>query len=409
MGPHGQFLPPLDGAKANLSLCIPFCEKNPEIYQDKNFKISQVSQSDADSCTFADADSISDIFLMEWDDIKLLYNTNNMQAYLIDWSDLEDKNTDKPLVGAVIRGVLMRKFTENNLLELPKKYSDLKNVFSKINADKFSPHSKYNMAIEMPEGEISPFRPIYNLSKIEIGVLKAYIEEMQEKSFITPLKSPAKAPMMFVKKKNGGLCFCVDYQCFNARTTTNKHPWPLIQMVLNMLRGAKLFTKIDIIAAYHAICIRAGDEWKIAFCYQYGHFQYRVVLFGLVNVPALFQALINLALCEFLDNFEVAYLDDIVIYSQTEEEHILHVQKVLQKLALFVKLSKCVFRVVKIKCLGFLVSMNDILMDLAQVNSVFLWLVPSLFWGVQVFLRFANFCRQFIEGFSRVRAVLWIY
>lgn len=130
---------------------------------------------------------------------------------------MKDGGTKEPLIGAVIRGVLVAKFTKedlkikSNTVELPVEYSDFADVFSKTNADKLPPHSQHNMAIETEEGKIPPFGPTYNLSKIEMGVLKAYVEDMVEKSFITLSKSLSGAPVMFVKKKNRGLHLCVDY------------------------------------------------------------------------------------------------------------------------------------------------------------------------------------------------------
>ena len=152
------------------------------------------------------------------------------------------------------------------------------------------------------------------------------------KGWITPSTSPAGAPILFVPKKDGTLRLCVDYRGLNAVTVKNRYPLPLITEILDRLVGAKFYTKLDLRDAYHRIRIRVGDEWKTAFRTRYGHFEYRVMPFGLTNAPATFQAYINTAMHGLLDEFCIVYLDDILIYSETEEEHRQHVCAVLERL-----------------------------------------------------------------------------
>ena len=158
--------------------------------------------------------------------------------------------------------------------------------------------------------------------------------------------------------------------------------------------GAKHYTIFDIIAAYNALCIQIGDKWKTAFKYCYRHLKYQVVLFGLVNASATFQAYINLALHKFIDIFVLAYLNNIVVYFEKEKNHTGYVRLVLQKLRqynLYVKLSKYVFDTEEIKFLRFIVSQFSISMDFAKLNTIVTWLVPESFQNIQVFLEFANF------------------
>src|SRR5205814_3307007 len=131
----------------------------------------------------------------------------------------------------------------------------------------------------------------------------------------------------------GSLRLCVDYRGLNRVTIKNRYPLPLISEMLDRLRSGKVFTKIDLRGAYNLVRIRPGDEWKTAFRTRYGHFEYSVMPFGLTNAPATFQALINDTLREYLDDFVVAYLDDILIYTKgTLAEHQKQVRKVLRKL-----------------------------------------------------------------------------
>lgn len=183
------------------------------------------------------------------------------------------------------------------------------------------------------------------LSQNELEVVRNYIRTALDKGWIRPPKSPAGAPILFAPKKDGSLRLCVDYRGLNEITLRNRYPLPLVGEIMDRLSGARVFTQLDLRDAYHRIRIRAGDEWKTAFRTRYGHFEYQVMPFGLANAPATFQSYINRALSDLLDTCCVVYLDDILIYSRSEEEHVHHVRMVLdrlQKYHLYCKLSKCV-------------------------------------------------------------------
>jgi hypothetical protein len=162
---------------------------------------------------------------------------------------------------------------------------------------------------------------------------------------------------------------------------------------------------VDIRDAYHRIRIRKSDQWKTAFRTRYGQFEYTVMPFGLTNAPATFQAYINRALTGLIDDFCVVYLDDILIYSQTREEHTSHILQVLDRLEqshLFVKQSKCVFYQDRVDFLGFIIDREGISMDPDRVQAVQEWPTPESVHDIQVFLGFANFYRRFISGYSRI-------
>ena len=205
-------------------------------------------------------------------------------------------------------------------ISIPDEYRDLERAFSEEEANKLPEHGRHDHRINTGESEPG-FGPLYNLSVDELGVLREYIRDNLAKGFIRPSTSPAGAPILFVKKKDGTLRLCVDYRGLNRITTKNRYPLPLISEALDRLSGAKYFTKLDIRLAYNLIRIKKGDEWKTAFRTRYGHFKYYVMPFGLSNAPATFQAHINEVLRDYLDIFCIAYLDDILIYSDTLEEH----------------------------------------------------------------------------------------
>ncbi|EDN04910.1 hypothetical protein HCAG_08572 [Histoplasma mississippiense (nom. inval.)] len=294
--------------------------------------------------------------------------------------------------------------TEPNI---PDDYKDYLDVFREDIPD--AEHAPHDHAIDLKPGKEPPYRPIYNLSPQELSVLREYIEKALEKNWIRPSKSPAGAPVLFAPKKDGTLRLCVDYRGLNEITVKNRYPLPLISEILDRLAGAKIYTQLDLRDAYHRIRIRAGDEWKTAFRTRYGHFEYLVLPFGLTNAPATFQSYINKALSDILDVYCVAYLDDIVIYSNTLDEHVAHVKNVLERLRrwrLYVKLSKCTFHATEIGFLGFVITTQGITVEKRRVDTILDWPEPRTINELQTFLGFVNFYRRFIYKFSIITAPL---
>ncbi len=175
------------------------------------------------------------------------------------------------------------------------------------------------------------------------------------------------------------------------------------------LQGASFFTKLDLRNAYYLVRIREGDEWKTTFNTPRGHFEYLVMPFGLSNAPAVFQALVNDVLRDMVDQFIYVYLDDILIFSRSLQEHVQHVRVVLQRLlenGLFVKAEKCVFHAQSVPFLGYIVSSEGMRMDPDKVQAVVDWPTPDSRKALQRFLGFANFYRHFIRNYSQLAAPL---
>lgn len=293
--------------------------------------------------------------------------------------------------------------------KLPTEYHEFLDVFSQKEASKLPPHRSYDHKIQLKEGSEAPFGPLYDMSRDELLVLREYLEENLGKGFIRASRSPAASPVLFVRKPGGGLRFCVDYRALNALTVKNRYPIPLIRETLDRLCRARYYTKLDIIAAFNRLRIAKGDEWKTAFRTRYGLFEYLVMPFGLTNGPASFQHYVNDALREYLDLFCTAYLDDILIYSNSLKEHKEHVKQVLQRLreyGLQADIAKCEFHVQEVKYLGLIVSTDGLRMDPAKVSAVAEWPTPQNVKDVQSFLGFANFYRRFIRGFAKKAGAL---
>jgi hypothetical protein len=291
-------------------------------------------------------------------------------------------------------------------------------AFDRKEASRLPVHRKgVDHAIELlptPDGseQTVPWGPLYNMSRDELLVLRKTLTELLDKEFIRVSNSPAAAPVLFVRKPGGGLRFCCDYRALNKVTRKDRYPLPLIQETLQRIGKAKWFTKMDVIAAFHKIRIKEGDEWKTAFRTRFGLFEWLVTPFGLANAPSTFQRYINRTLQEYLDDFVSAYVDDVLVFTDgTRKQHRDHVRKVLQKLqdaGLQLDIDKCEFEVQSTKYLGFIVEAGKGLrMDPAKVNAITDWKAPTSAKGVLGFLGFANFYRRFIKDFSRITAPLY--
>ena len=296
-----------------------------------------------------------------------------------------------------------------DLSTVPPEYHDVGEVFSKERALSLPPHRPYDCAIELLPGTTLPSSRLYNLSRPERGAMETYINDSLAAGIIRPSSSPLGAGFFFVSKKDKTLRPCIDFRGLNNITVKNKYPLPLISSAFEPLQGATVFSKLDLRNAYHLVRIRDGDEWKTAFNTPLGHFEYLVMPFGLTNAPAVFQALVNDVLRDFLDRFVFVYLDDILIFSSDLAEHQLHVRQVLQRLLenkLFVKAEKCEFHVSSVGFLGYIIESGQVKTDPDKIKAVAEWPEPTSRKLLQRFLGFANFYRRFIRDYSRIAAPL---
>ncbi len=203
-------------------------------------------------------------------------------------------------------------------------------------------------AFEVVPGVAPPAKAPYRMSHEELKELKVQLEELFAKGYIKPSKSPYGAPVLFVYKKDGTLKMCVDYKALNKAMVKNRYPLFRIDDLFDRLSGAKVFSRIDLRSRYYQIWITEGDEEKTACRTRYGSYEFLVMPFGFTNAPATFCTLMNDIFREWLDDFVVVYIDDILIYSGSLEEHAEHFRKVFQRLRenkLYAKLKKCEFGV----------------------------------------------------------------
>lgn len=288
-------------------------------------------------------------------------------------------------------------------VKVPQEYERFQDLFKQPEHPELPEHGPHDHTIPLKKGTKPSCRKIYSMSERESRILKEYIDENLKKGTIRPSKSSAGHGVLFVPKKGGELRLCVDYRPLNDITIKDRHPLPLISEIQDRIRGAKWFTKLDITNAYNRLRIAAGEEWKTAFRTKYGHYEYTVMPFGLTNAPASFQRFINEALGEYLDDFVIAYLDDILIFSKTIEEHTRHVRSVLRKLRIAkvqLKLKKCEFHVQETEFLGHWITQEGVQTEKTKVQAIRDWPQPKNLKELQQFTGLVNYYRRFVDRYA---------
>ncbi|GJY98311.1 putative reverse transcriptase domain-containing protein [Tanacetum coccineum] len=259
--------------------------------------------------------------------------------------------------------------------------------------------------IDLIPGASPVVRSPYRLAPSETLELSNQLKELQEKGFIRPSHSPWGVPVLFVKKKDGSMRMYIDYMELNKLTIKNRYPLHRIDDLFDQLQGVCCFSKIDLHSGYHQLRVREEDIPKTAFRTRYGHFEFTVMPFGLTNAPAIFMDLMNRVCKPYLDKFVIVFIDDILIYSKSEEEHEVHLKTILdllEKEKLYAKFSKCEFWLKEVQFLGHVVNRDGIHVDPSKVESVKNWKTPESSTEIRSFLGLAGYYRRFIENFSKI-------
>ena len=271
------------------------------------------------------------------------------------------------------------------------------------------PKRQLDHEIDTVPGEAPPHKSPYRLSNTEMEELRRQVELLLEQGWIRPSSSPYGAPILFVPKKDGKWRMCIDYRALNKITVKNRYPLPKVEELMDRLHGARYFMKIDLYSGYHQIRVRESDIQKTAFVTKYGAFEYLVMPFGLCNALATFQRVMNTILRDGLDRFVLVFLDDILIYSRTKEEHEKHIRAVLDPLRsekFFGRIKKCDFYQAEVEYLGFDVGAYGVKPSLSKVKAVAEWPTPTSVKDIRSFLGLASYNRKFIRHFSEIAAPL---
>ncbi|QRW11207.1 Retrotransposable element Tf2 protein [Ceratobasidium sp. AG-Ba] len=337
-------------------------------------------------------------FVMDLGDTDMILGLDWLQEADpdINWKTLEISWKGRPITAKAGK----------DLPTIPEEFMEFIDVFSEELFKKLPEHRSFDCNIDFAEGSDLP-KPakVYPLSPIESRTIKEFIDQELADGKIRPSKSPIASPCFFVKKKDGSLRLVTDYRKINNITIPDQFPMPLQVELVDQVKNAKIYSKLDLRWGFNNIRIKEGDEWKTAFRTAYGIYEYLVMPFGLKNAPAVLQRMMNDIFRHLLGVTVVVYMDDILIFSEKEEDHAEHVKEVLKILRennLYAKLSKCEFFVKKVIFLGLVITPEGISMEEEKIKAIMEWGAPRKIKEVQAFLGFVNFYRRFIAEFSKI-------
>ncbi|GBG59791.1 hypothetical protein CBR_g54895 [Chara braunii] len=261
--------------------------------------------------------------------------------------------------------------------------------------------------IEIEPGSRTPKGAVYRMSPRELEELRKQLDELLEKGWIRPSSSPFGALVLFVPKKEGELRMCIDYRGLNAISVKNAEPLPRIDDLLDRVQGCKYFSKIDLKSGYHQIEVHPDDQYKTAFWTRYGHYEFIVMRFGLTNAPATFQRCMNDLFRPWLDKFVEVYLDDILVFSKTLQEHQGHLRQVLEKLreaSFKINPKKCEWAKTQVLYLGHVLDGDGIKPEDSKIATIRDWSSPRTLTDLRSFLGLANYSRKLVRNFSTIAA-----
>jgi hypothetical protein len=289
---------------------------------------------------------------------------------------------------------------------VPQEYHNYLDIFDKDKANWFPDTWPWDHKIKMKSGFEPKLFKTYNLTPEEQVELDKFLKENLDKGYIKPSQSPMASPFFFVKKKDRKLWPCQDYWYLNNWTVKNVYPLPLISEIMNKTKCAKFFTKFDVRWNYNNVRIKTEDQGKAAFKTNRGLFKPTVMFFGMCNLLATFQAMMDSIFSDMIEERRViVYMDDILIFAENQEELLEWTKQILQQLwehNLFPKPKKCKFNKTTMEYLGLIIQEGKLSMDPIKLSGIGDWPIPTTVKQVQGFIGFANFYRWFIKKFSKL-------
>jgi hypothetical protein len=256
----------------------------------------------------------------------------------------------------------------------------------------------------IPEAQPVRIRP-YHYSPIQKNEIEAQVHQILQTEVIRPSTNEFASPVLLVRKTDGSWRFCVDYRHLNAITMKHKHPMPVVDELLDEISGAKWFTKLDFSSGYHQIRMANGDEYKTTFRTHQGLYEFLVMPFGLTNASATFQSLMNKIFASLLRRGVLVFMDDILIYSTTLEEHVkllMEVFKILEQHHFYIKRSKCLFAQHSVEYLGHVISAEGVATNPSKVQAVLNWPTPKNVKQLRGFLGLTGYYRKFIQYYGMI-------
>ncbi|KAJ4775101.1 polyprotein [Rhynchospora pubera] len=297
--------------------------------------------------------------------------------------------------------------TEYQAAMLPKSLHNLIDRYQDLFQEpkELPPPRNHDHNIPIKEGSDPVNLRPYRYSHTQKDEVEKIVEELLNASIIRPSSSPFASPALLVKKKDGTWRMCIDYRKLNSITIKNKYPIPIVDDLLDELKGAQIFSKIDLRSGYHQIRVKEEDVYKTAFRIHFGHFEFRVMPFGLTNAPASFQNLMNDVFKEELRKSVLVFFDDILVYSRNLEDHIKHLEKVFSKLRkhkLYAKMSKCAFGMGQVEYLGHIITKDGVATDPSKIEVMVNWPKPKILKELRGFLGLTGYYRKFIKSYGTI-------
>ncbi|CAI7853274.1 unnamed protein product [Closterium sp. NIES-53] len=263
--------------------------------------------------------------------------------------------------------------------------------------------------IELEPGAQPTVQRQFRLTQPELDELRKQPDYQLKKEFIRPNSSPFAAPILFTLKKDWGFRMCIDYRALNRVTIKSHYPIPRADELIEQLRTARFFSKIDLRGGYHQIRVNPPVHPKIAFRIRHRSFKYIVMPFELTNALANFQMTMNEAFRPLLDECDIVYLDDIQIYSTNRAQHLRDIEVVFNILSenhLLTKASKCEFLQDRLEFLGHVISADGVEIDPKKIVTIQAWHTPTNLTELQSFLGFVNYVRQFVSDMAKLTTPL---
>lgn len=300
---------------------------------------------------------------------------------------------------------------DTEIADLPMEVQELLHEFHDIVVDELPselpPKRSISHHIDLIPGASLPNKAAYRMTPKENEEVRKQVQELLDKGLIRESLSPCVVPTVLSPKKGGEWRMCTDSRAINKITIRYRFPLPRMDDMMDCLSGAAYFSKLDLKSGYHQIRIRERDEWKTTFKTNEGLYEWLIMPFGLSNAPSTFMRLMNEVLKEFIGKFVIVYLDDILVFSQTREEHLRHLKYVLERLQqekLLINMKKCSFMKSELVYLGFVISKDGLKMDPKKVEAIVNWHSPKNIFEVRSFHGLASFYRKFIKNFSGICA-----
>ena len=279
-------------------------------------------------------------------------------------------------------------------------------MFGKMELERMLVRKVWDHTIDVKEDFKPSKAKVYPLSRNEREEVQKFVDKHLKKEYIQPSKSQQTLPVFFVGKKNGGKCMVMDYHKLNKQTVKNNYPLPLIMELVDNMGSKQVFTKMTLWWGYNNVRVKEGDEWKVAFTTHMGSFEPVVMFFGMTNLPATFQAIMNEILRDVINEERMAaFVDDVLVEMEMEEEHNEVVEEMLRRLEkndLYIKPEKCMWRVRKVPFLGVIIGEGKVKMEEDKMEGVLKWPALQCVKDVRKFLGLANYYRRFVKNFAKV-------